>query len=138
MKEQHNRCAVCGEVFSVDELFFDHIIPLRLEGKNVKENCRLVCRHCNANRSFTDSQFELHLLDCLSKNTNFRNVGKAWKSSGEYLPDIVAERKNGSKWEKIFVEAKGVPSLSQGRISSLSEQMLERYERNLMLSMVCL
>lgn len=41
------------------------------------------------------------------------------------MPDIVAERKNGSKWEKLFVQVKGVPSLSQARIASVSEQILE-------------
>ena len=105
LKEQNNRCFVCGEVFSADELFIGHIVPLRLGGTNVKDNCRLLCRHCNAtnaDRNITESQFEKHILDCLRKNNNFRNVNKAWKGNGRYMPDIVAERKKRFKLGKDF------------------------------------
>lgn len=56
-EEQHHRCANPNcpngheHEFAFDEMEADHIIPWAKGGKTVKENCQMLCRHCNRTKS---------------------------------------------------------------------------------------
>ena len=49
--EQEGICKSCGEHFEIDEMEADHIIPWSKGGKTVKENCQMLCLHCNRTKS---------------------------------------------------------------------------------------
>ena len=49
--EQNGICKICGEHFEIDEMEADHIIPWSRGGKTVKENCQMLCVHCNRTKS---------------------------------------------------------------------------------------
>lgn len=49
--EQDGICKICGEHFEIDEMEGDHIIPWSRGGKTVKENCQMLCIHCNRTKS---------------------------------------------------------------------------------------
>ena len=54
-REQFN-CLDCGTHMDYersgqpDSAEVDHIVPYALGGKDVKDNCRVICRHCNQTR----------------------------------------------------------------------------------------
>lgn len=50
-EEQDGICKICGEHFEIDEMEADHIIPWSRGGKTVKENCQMLCVHCNRTKS---------------------------------------------------------------------------------------
>ena len=39
------------DMATLDEMEADHIVPWSLGGKTVKENCQMLCRHCNRTKS---------------------------------------------------------------------------------------
>lgn len=49
--EQDGVCPKCGEHFELSEMEADHIIPWSKGGKTVKENCQMLCLHCNRTKS---------------------------------------------------------------------------------------
>lgn len=49
--EQNGICKICGEHFEIDEMEADHIIPWSKGGKTIKENCQMLCVHCNRTKS---------------------------------------------------------------------------------------
>lgn len=49
--EQDGICKICGEHFEIDEMEADHIKPWSRGGKTVKENCQMLCVHCNRTKS---------------------------------------------------------------------------------------
>lgn len=50
-EEQQGICKICGEHFEIDEMEADHIIPWSKGGKTIKENCQMLCVHCNRTKS---------------------------------------------------------------------------------------
>lgn len=50
-EEQNGVCHICGEHFELCEMEADHIIPWSKGGKTVKENCQMLCLHCNRTKS---------------------------------------------------------------------------------------
>jgi len=48
---QEGICKACGEFFDFEEMEADHIVPWSKGGKTVKENCQMLCRHCNRTKS---------------------------------------------------------------------------------------
>ncbi|MBQ4122285.1 DUF262 domain-containing protein [bacterium] len=48
---QKGICPICGQAFSFDEMEADHKIPWSKGGKTNKENCQMLCRHCNRTKS---------------------------------------------------------------------------------------
>lgn len=43
-------CCSSSDVFTLDELTLDHLIPKSKGGSNKRENLRLTCIHCNRSR----------------------------------------------------------------------------------------
>lgn len=50
-EEQDGICKICGEHFEIDGMEADHIKPWSKGGKTVKENCQMLCVHCNRTKS---------------------------------------------------------------------------------------
>lgn len=50
-QEQKGICPICEEHFEIDEMDADHIVPWSQGGKTVKENCKMLCKHCNRTKS---------------------------------------------------------------------------------------
>ena len=50
-QEQKGICPTCQEHFEIDEMDADHIVPWSQGGKTVKENCKMLCKHCNRTKS---------------------------------------------------------------------------------------
>lgn len=46
-KRDDYTCQICGQVFPVDELTLDHIVPLCAGGTNKQENLQAACDDCN-------------------------------------------------------------------------------------------
>jgi hypothetical protein len=50
-EKQNGICLECDEHFSVAEMEGDHITPWHLGGKTIEENCQMLCRACNREKS---------------------------------------------------------------------------------------
>lgn len=50
-KAQKGRCVKCGDKFPYEEMEGDHITPWHEGGHTVKENCQMLCKHCNRTKS---------------------------------------------------------------------------------------
>jgi len=50
-EQQNGTCAKCGGRFKKDEMEADHIIPWSKGGKTVRENCQMLCKDCNREKS---------------------------------------------------------------------------------------
>lgn len=48
---QEGVCPMCGEEFEIEQMEADHIIPWSDGGKTITENCQMLCRHCNRQKS---------------------------------------------------------------------------------------
>ena len=48
---QKGVCPICGDSFNFEQMEADHIIPWSKGGKTTRENCQLLCRHCNRTKS---------------------------------------------------------------------------------------
>jgi 5-methylcytosine-specific restriction endonuclease McrA len=49
--QQDHRCAGCRERFDLDDLTFDHIVPVAHGGTNRLSNLQLMCRPCNQDKA---------------------------------------------------------------------------------------
>ncbi|MDE2775976.1 MAG: DUF262 domain-containing protein [Chloroflexota bacterium] len=50
-RKQDGICAICKAEFNISEMEADHIRPWRKGGKTVEENCQMLCRKCNREKS---------------------------------------------------------------------------------------
>ena len=50
-EEQKGLCKKCGKHFEMEEMDADHITPWSKGGKTIKENCQMLCAHCNRTKS---------------------------------------------------------------------------------------
>lgn len=50
-RKQEGICAICKEEFSITEMEADHKTPWSEGGKTVEENCQMLCRKCNREKS---------------------------------------------------------------------------------------
>jgi len=50
-QEQDGICVKCGKPFKLEEMQADHIDPWSKGGKTIKENCQMLCSHCNRIKS---------------------------------------------------------------------------------------
>jgi len=50
-ERQQGRCPICGKTFKIEEMEADHIIPWSKGGQTVIDNCQLLCRDCNNDKS---------------------------------------------------------------------------------------
>ncbi|HIH96086.1 MAG TPA: DUF262 domain-containing protein [Thermoplasmata archaeon] len=50
-ERQNGICAHCGKHFDINEMEADHIKPWHLGGKTKSENCQMLCRQCNREKS---------------------------------------------------------------------------------------
>lgn len=50
-ERQHHQCAHCHLEFDLADMQADHIMPWSKGGKTVAENCQMLCRDCNLNKS---------------------------------------------------------------------------------------
>ncbi len=52
-EKQHGKCATCGEKLGLvwSKIHVDHIIPFKLVGDELKDNCQALCDTCNECKS---------------------------------------------------------------------------------------
>lgn len=50
-ERQNGICAHCKEHFEISQMEGDHITPWHLGGKTISENCQLLCKSCNRQKS---------------------------------------------------------------------------------------
>lgn len=50
-EKQNGVCVKCTNIFTLDILEGDHIIPWSKGGKTTQDNCQLLCKKCNASKS---------------------------------------------------------------------------------------
>lgn len=50
-EEQKGICKICGKHFDIKEMEADHIDPWHSGGKTTKDNCQMLCKHCNRTKS---------------------------------------------------------------------------------------
>ena len=50
-EKQEGRCALCGKEFDFEDMEADHIIPWSQGGKTTPDNCQMLCRKCNREKS---------------------------------------------------------------------------------------
>ena len=48
---QNGICPICGEHFEYNEMEGDHIVPWSKGGKTTQENCQMLCKRCNREKS---------------------------------------------------------------------------------------
>ena len=50
-ERQNGRCAICGNEFNLYDMEADHIIPWSQGGKTTPDNCQMLCKKCNREKS---------------------------------------------------------------------------------------
>ncbi len=50
-RKQAGACAICKEEFDISEMEADHIRPWSEGGKTLEDNCQMLCRKCNREKS---------------------------------------------------------------------------------------
>ncbi len=50
-ENQNGICKICGEHFEIEQMEADHIKPWCQGGHTVKENCQMLCKKCNREKS---------------------------------------------------------------------------------------
>ncbi len=50
-ENQNGICKICGEHFEIEQMEADHITPWCQGGHTVKENCQMLCKKCNREKS---------------------------------------------------------------------------------------
>lgn len=50
-ERQQGRCPICGLTYKIDEMEADHIVPWSKGGHTTAENCQMLCRKCNNDKS---------------------------------------------------------------------------------------
>ena len=50
-EKQAGKCVICGNKFDISDMEADHITPWIEGGKTVEENCQMLCRKCNREKS---------------------------------------------------------------------------------------
>ena len=120
------KCANCGCQLDDEAISVDYIIPHAIGGGNDIDNLRLLCSRCNTMlaKPFNGYEVERYLLDIIKSSDNFRNIITEVRQ-GDWLVDIIAERKEGSNWQKIAIEVKAVTTLTLNRIHTIIVQMNE-------------
>ena len=49
--KQKGICPICGQKFVISKMEADHIIPWSKGGKTVEDNCQMLCKQCNRDKS---------------------------------------------------------------------------------------
>lgn len=116
-----DKCSICGIPISDVNLNIDHIFPRTLGGTDDLNNLRLLCADCNsrfAKQGFSAYEFEKYIYEIISNNRDFRNINLEFVIGKDkrYIADIVAERKNGDKWEHLIIEIKYISSFTMDRV----------------------
>jgi hypothetical protein len=126
LAEQYGeKCYICER--SDVPLEIDHLIPQSAGGTSHISNLRLICREDNLRKSnnfFREVEFVHFLKDLILKHNNFRNpeLEVALKDT-RYRADLITERKTGSKWEKLLIEVKVIPTFTELRLRDIIEQL---------------
>ncbi len=50
-EKQAGKCAICGERFNIANMEADHITPWSAGGKTNEDNCQMLCKKCNREKS---------------------------------------------------------------------------------------
>ena len=50
-ERQNHRCAICGKAFEFEDMQADHIEPWSRGGHTTPDNCQMLCRKCNIQKS---------------------------------------------------------------------------------------
>lgn len=113
------RCDLCGrDLTSISECNFVHIVPADKGGKQIAENCQLLCSKCNLavmEQRIQDFLIEKRTEELLNNdNKNDTTQDKSEKLSKEKFDSIVGEyvRLNGDIQKKDFIKVSNhLPSL---------------------------
>lgn len=90
---KNKHCAICRTELCLDGnkkngVQFDHIIPLKVGGKNIKDNIRVICHSCNKKRPQDGSDESFENKSLLDNDLNVDNI-KPKKS--KKIPKIINE-----------------------------------------------
>ncbi len=50
-EKQSGFCVICDDKFTIKEMEADHITPWSEDGKTSEDNCQMLCRRCNREKS---------------------------------------------------------------------------------------
>ncbi|MYG05963.1 HNH endonuclease, partial [Candidatus Poribacteria bacterium] len=50
-EKQSGICAMCDKEFTIKEMEADHITPWSEDGKTNEDNCQMLCKKCNREKS---------------------------------------------------------------------------------------
>lgn len=50
-ERQKGKCVICGKSFDISDMEADHITPWSENGKTSEDNCQMLCRKCNREKS---------------------------------------------------------------------------------------
>ena len=60
------KCNYCDAILTINNMVFDHIIPISKDGESTKDNIQLICKKCNGMKgSLNEHHFQM-LLDWLN------------------------------------------------------------------------
>ena len=119
------KCYICGRSDVLLEI--EHLIPQSAGGTSQISNLRLICREDNvrkSNKFFREVEYVQYLNDIILKNDNFRNLElEVALKDTRYRADLITERKAGSKWDKLLIEVKVIPTFTELRLREVIEQL---------------
>ena len=80
--EQDYKCAGCGNEITRGEIEADHILPVKGNGKTIKDNLQILCNDCNGDKS---SGMTFNELEEVIKKKSGRLTAEQIKKIGQVL-----------------------------------------------------
>lgn len=125
IKENGNRCSICGKNFDDDEqIDIDHIVPRALGGKDTIENLQLTCRICNrkkSNKLIYSEAFEECIKNIIKNSKRYEII-----ENPQYLPvhiDLILKDNANGQYKICKIKTNTI--FTQDRLSSTINYMNE-------------
>lgn len=128
-KIQNGKCFYCENQFPIENLLFEHIVPIAYAGTEEEENIVLACYNCNARMAsrmpFREIEFLIFIRELLNSHPDFKFISQEAKISPElrYRADLFAEEKVKGKWKNVLIEIKSMPTFTSKRLREVVEQL---------------